>query len=195
MLRMTPGFDEKGPEMRITAISCIIALLLTAPVWAQSSTPGGNPLTDIHWGEDGDCIYPCYAGCSPQPCKCAPQKCKPDCRPQCDQPCRPCQPAPPCEPCCDFGMDAIMGGSHEIPMLDEGVWTLDPVCGGMDEFRLLPCREWCTDYTTCCPRDEFRLLCQPECESRCPPYKKCKQDICTPASGCYEVDTSEGLEV
>lgn len=185
--------------MRLTAIGCIIGLLLTAPVWAQSTTPGGTPLEDIQWGEGCDCVFPCYPACDAQPGACVPQTCKPSCQPKCGTRCTPCKPGKPCEPQCEprcgFGMDAIMGGSHELPLPDEGVWNLDPACCAMDEFRLLPCREWCTDFKLCCPRDEFRLLCQPECECQCPPYKKCKQDICTPARGCTDVDTSEGLEV
>ena len=193
---MTPGFDEKGPKMRFTAISCIIALLLTAPVWAESTTPGGNPLQEIHWGSGCDCVFPCYPACDPPPSTCAPQKCKPACQPQCNTPCKPGKPPEPqCEERCEFGMDAIMGGAHELLLIDEGVWNLDPACCELDEFRLLPCREWCTEFSLCCPREEFRLLCQPECEVQCPPFKKCKQDICTPASGCASVDTSEGLEI
>lgn len=87
-----------------------------------------------------------------------------------------------------------MGGSHEIPLLDEGTWTLDLACCELEEFRLLPCREWCTDFTLCCPREEFKLLCPQKCAPQCPP-KKCRQNTCTPASGCSEVDTSEGLEI
>lgn len=157
---------SKGRIMRITAIGCIIILLMTGFAWA------------------GDCAGDC-GGCGSK------------CYPSCEQPC--CAPAPQpcthkCDSCCDFGMDAIMSGLHEIPVMDEGLWELDPSCC-MDEFRLLPCREWCVDFTICCPRGEYQLLCQPECEPQCPHHKKCRQDICTPVSGCDDVDTSVGLDV
>jgi len=152
--------------MKVATISCLMVLLLTGYAWAGDCGHGC-----------GDCAVKCNPCADQPPCGCAQQTC--------------CEPS---DNCCDFGMDAIMSGLHEIPVLDEGLWELPTDCC-LDEYRLIPCHEWCLDFTICCPREDYRLICQPECRPQCPTHRKCKQDICTPVSGCDDVDISEGIEV
>jgi len=141
--------------MRFAAICCVLWLLVTAQAWACD-----------------DCCNPCDQH---NPCQ--------DCGTQCaDVFCCCCEPVD-CDPPCPFGWDGIFAGFTEIPMLDEGFQSLDISCCESAEFCRLPCVEWCVEYTMCCPRAEYELLC-PKCECVCPPVKKCHQDTCTPAPGC-----------
>lgn len=175
--------------MRLAAIG-VFLLLSVSIAWAVEPCLDND--CEVICTEGSACceVVPCQQAC-PQPAW--------DCQP-CDTPCTPacgkCRPAPceqACEPDCRFGMEALMKGRTEIP-LPGGDSALDPDCCPRQEFRRIPCEQWCNEYTTCCWPLEFELLCQPERECP-PPPPRCSQDTCTEPGSCQCVDTTCGIDV
>jgi len=94
---------------------------------------------------------------------------QPDCCTVAAQPCG-CQP----ELCPCKGVEVKRDDCLGVPYTDEGCWIIDPSCCPHDEYRLV-----------CPARGQFRLLCKPKCEKSCK-KPKCKQDTCSCSSEADE---------
>jgi hypothetical protein len=178
--------------MRLAAIG-VFLLVSVSTAWAVEPCLD-NDCEVVYAGGTSCCeVYQCYEPC-PGPA-CGPEPCQPKCGK-----CRPKACEQECEPDCPFGMDALMQGPTEIPMPDGAYDALDPDCCPRQEFRRIPCEEWCNEYTTCCWPLEYKVLCQDECSECPPPPPKCRQDTCTQPPDCAYgdcrcVDTSCGIDV
>ena len=157
--------------MRLGVIIGVFLLLTTAAFAVEPCLDGGCEV-EYDGAASGDCMtqcYPCAKPCKPD----CPQPCKPSCEPT---PCKPvCEE--PCKPACEPRCDPCLKGKTEVPLAPVGFREIDLDCCPKDEYRLLPCLDYCTEYSLCCISEEFELLCK--CE--CPPRPKCRQDTCTPA--------------
>jgi hypothetical protein len=159
----------KGRSMRAFALCCIVMLFCASAAWAVEPCLENDCEVIPGACTDQDCLTPCYEPCMSSPC-CEPAPCSPPCEPQA------CGSAPArikcgleCEPCEE--------GFTHIPLPDQRYTSIDPACCPGDEYRLLCLVCWDKEYSTCCCRGEFTLLCQPRCA--CPEYPRCTQDICT----------------